>query len=62
MVPINTEGEIFDPTKHEVLAVEKSNESENIPDNTILEELEKGYCFKDKLLRPSKVKIAKACE
>ncbi|MBD3203314.1 nucleotide exchange factor GrpE [Candidatus Woesearchaeota archaeon] len=52
--PIDTEGKKFDPYKHEVLLKSKSDmESE-----TIIEELQKGYLFKGKVLRHSKVKIS----
>ncbi|RMF55418.1 nucleotide exchange factor GrpE [Candidatus Woesearchaeota archaeon] len=47
--------EKFDPFKHEVLLQEESNKEKG----TVLEELQKGYMFKDKVLRPTKVKISK---
>ena len=52
--PIKTEGENFDPHLHEVLMKEKSEE----PEDTILEEFQKGYMFMDKVLRHSKVKTS----
>jgi molecular chaperone GrpE len=55
--PMEVEGEKFDPYKHEVMIVEEGRE--DIPENTIIEELEKGYYYKDKVLRPAKVKISK---
>ncbi len=48
----------FDPYFHEVLLTEPSNKEEE----TILEELQSGYCFKDRVIRHSKVKIAKKNE
>jgi molecular chaperone GrpE len=48
-------GKKFDPYYHEVLLTEESNE----PENKILEELQKGYMLEDKVIRHSKVKIAK---
>ncbi len=48
-------GKKFDPYYHEVLLTEESNE----PENKILEELQKGYMLNDKVIRHSKVKIAK---
>jgi molecular chaperone GrpE len=48
-------GKIFDPYYHEVLVVEESGEEPN----TIIEELQKGYLLHDKVMRHSKVKIAK---
>jgi molecular chaperone GrpE len=52
--PIECVGKKFDPHFHEVLCTEKcANEQ-----NTVLEELGKGYRLKSKVIRPSKVKIA----
>lgn len=45
----------FDPYLHEALMQEQSKK----PENTVIEELQKGYFFKDNVLRPTKVKIAK---
>ncbi|MFX1449504.1 MAG: nucleotide exchange factor GrpE [Promethearchaeota archaeon] len=56
---IDAKGEIFDPSKHHVCMVEQIKDSNDIPEDTILEEIEKGYYYKDQLLRPSMVKIAK---
>jgi len=60
--PIDAIGEIFDPRKHHVCMVENIDNSEEIPENTILDELEKGYYYKGAVLRPSMVKIAKSNE
>lgn len=45
----------FDPHTHEALLAEKSDKKPNI----IIEELQKGYKFHDKILRHSKVKVSK---
>ncbi|MBW2974763.1 nucleotide exchange factor GrpE [Candidatus Woesearchaeota archaeon] len=45
----------FDPHLHEVLLKEKSDKEED----TILEELQKGYKLNDKVIRHSKVKVSK---
>lgn len=45
----------FDPYYHEVLLTEESDKE----NNSILEELQKGYTLNDKVIRNSKVKIAK---
>ena len=55
--PMNSEGEKFDPYKHEVVILEEGRD--DLPENTILEEIAKGYYFKDKVLRPAMVKISK---
>ena len=52
---IDTKGKKFDPYFHEVMLSEKSEAEED----SILEELQKGYKFKELMLRHSKVKVAK---
>jgi len=51
---IGAEGEQFDPSKHEALMRIESNEYEN---NEIVEEFERGYRYKEQVLKPSKVKV-----
>jgi len=53
---LQTVGEKFDPTVHEAVATEVTNERE---EGHILEELRKGYLISDRLLRPAQVKVAK---
>ncbi|MEM4637461.1 MAG: nucleotide exchange factor GrpE [Candidatus Woesearchaeota archaeon] len=53
---IESEGKIFDPYKHEVLMIKEDN---NFEDDTIIEELQKGYMLNDIVLRHTKVMIAK---
>ena len=55
--PIETEGKEFDPNFHE--AVMQTPTSEH-PENTIVNELQKGYKLGDKVLRPSLVSVAVA--
>lgn len=50
-------GEQFDPQIHE--AVMRA-ESEEHPDNTVIEELRRGYYLKDRVIRPSMVKVVKS--
>jgi molecular chaperone GrpE len=52
--PIECVGKKFDPHFHEVLCTEKCAKEQN----TVLEELGKGYRLKSKVIRPSKVMIA----
>jgi len=52
---VKSEGEKFDPNVHH--AVQKVESSEHA-DETILEEYQKGYLYKGKLLRPAMVKVA----
>lgn len=48
-------GKPFDPRYHEPLIVEPSEEH---PENTVIEELNKGYTLNDRLIRPSLVKVS----
>jgi molecular chaperone GrpE len=48
-------GEIFDPSLHEAMMQEESDKESG----TILEEMVKGWKLNGKVLRPTKVKIAK---
>jgi molecular chaperone GrpE len=49
-------GQPFDPHVHE--AVEMV-ESTNVPDHQVLEELQRGYKLKERLLRPAMVRVAR---
>lgn len=58
--PIKAIGEKFDPYCHEAIM---SVESEEHPEDTVVEEMVKGYYLKSKVLRPSVVKVSKGiCE
>lgn len=53
---IDAVGQPFDPNLHEaVLQVD----AEDQPENTVVEELQKGYYLKEKVLRPSMVKVSR---
>jgi molecular chaperone GrpE len=52
---MDTEGKAFDPMVHEAILREHHDE---LPENTILQELQKGYYFREKLLRPAMVKVS----
>jgi len=54
--PIPTKGEAFDPRFHEAIEMVETTEA---PDHQILEELQRGYKLKDRLLRPAMVKVAR---
>ncbi|MBN2334668.1 nucleotide exchange factor GrpE [Candidatus Bathyarchaeota archaeon] len=55
--PIEADGLQFDPFKHEaVLEVETDEE----PDGYVLEEIMRGYMYKDRVLRASVVKVARS--
>ena len=54
--PIAAKGEQFDPHVHEAIEMVETPEAS---DHEVLEEWQRGYKFKDRLLRPAMVKVAK---
>ena len=54
--PLAGEGQPFDPNFHEAVAMEASA---GVPENQILQEYQKGYMFKDRLIRAAKVVVSK---
>jgi len=54
VVPMNAAGTPFDPEKHNAVMTEESDQEEN----TVLEELMKGYLYKDKVVRHAMVKVS----
>ncbi|QUV99339.1 nucleotide exchange factor GrpE [Chloracidobacterium sp. MS 40/45] len=53
--PVPAVGEIFDPTVHEAIATDETDEYKP---NTVLAELKRGYTLGDRLLRPAMVRVA----
>ena len=53
--PVEATGRKFDPNLHEAVVRVETDEAE---DQTVLEEFQRGYNFKGKLLRPAMVKVA----
>lgn len=51
---IQAEGVEFDPTYHHAVLTEHD---ENKPEGVVLEVLQKGYMYKDRVIRPSMVKV-----
>lgn len=54
--PIEAQGKIFDPSYHEALMQAEDNA---LAENTVVEELQKGYLLNDKVIRTAKVKVSK---
>lgn len=54
--PIVSVGEPFDPNLHEALGMETSTE---MAENMVLREFQKGYLYKDRLLRAAKVIVSR---
>jgi len=57
--PIEAKGQVFDPTFHEAVMQE---ETDNFDENTVINELQKGYLIHDRLLRPAMVVVARSKE
>ncbi len=53
---VPAKGEQFDPHYHEAIEMVETSE---VPDHHVFEELQRGYKFKDRLLRPAMVRVAK---
>ncbi|MBN1154808.1 nucleotide exchange factor GrpE [candidate division KSB1 bacterium] len=56
LVAMECIGRQFDPNLHEAMLIESGSEED---DNMIVEEWQKGYFYKSKLLRAAKVKVIK---
>ena len=52
-------GQPFDPALHEAMAQAPDG---SVQPNTVIEELQKGYKLRDRLVRPSRVIVARAPE
>jgi len=57
--PIESVGEPFDPLYHEAIMQQPTDE---YPVGAVLQEIQRGYMFKDRTLRPAKVIVARALE
>ena len=54
--PIPAEGEPFDPRLHQAVQMV---DTDQVEDNHVLDELQRGYMLKDRLLRPAMVRVAR---
>jgi molecular chaperone GrpE len=54
--PISAKGEMFDPRWHEAIEMVDTSQAE---DHQVLEELQRGYKLKERMLRPAMVKVAR---
>lgn len=52
---VKAEGQPFDPTLHEAVQVMETDEA---ADNTVIEEFQRGYRLRERLLRPAMVRVA----
>jgi molecular chaperone GrpE len=53
---IESEGRPFDPAYHHAMS---QVEKQDVDDKTVIEEMRKGYQYKEKVLRPSLVAVSK---
>ncbi len=55
LAPIEAVGQEFNPELHEALM---RVETDEFPENTVIDELEKGYTLNGKVIRPARVRVA----
>jgi len=54
--PIPATGQLFDPHLHQAIEMV---ETDDVPDHQVVDELQRGYKLKERLLRPAMVRVAK---
>jgi molecular chaperone GrpE len=54
--PIDAVGQPFDPRFHEAIEMV---DTADVPDHHVMDELQRGYKYKDRLLRPAMVRVAR---
>jgi len=54
--PLEAQGQLFDPNLHQAIQMVDTDEVE---DNHVIDELQRGYKLKDRLLRPAMVRVAR---
>jgi len=55
--PLESQGKPFDPNFHQAVIQEETN---SVPENTVVKEMQKGYLLHDRLIRPAMVVVSKA--
>ncbi len=53
---IDATGKVFDPNLHEAVSQKETNE---VPEGQVVQQMRKGYKFRDRLVRPASVVVAK---
>ena len=56
VTPVRAQGEHFDPNLHQAVQMVETAEAK---DNHVIEELQRGYKIKERLLRPAMVRVAR---
>ena len=59
LIEFSALGEIFDPARHEAIATVTTDDK---PENTVIEEVCKGYIVTDRVIKPAKVFVSKQKE
>jgi len=59
VTPFSSKGHMYDHDKHEAIDTEETDE---VAPGTIVEEYQRGYVMDGRIIRPAKVKVAKARE
>lgn len=54
--PLESQGQLFDPNVHQAVQMVDTSEVE---DNHVIDEFQRGYKLKDRLLRPAMVRVAR---
>ena len=54
--PMQVEGQPFDPREHDAISYE---EATDVPDGTVIRELQRGYTIRDRVMRPALVAVAR---
>lgn len=54
--PLEAEGQAFDPNFHQAVQMV---DTDDVEDNHVIDELQRGYKLKDRLLRPAMVRVAR---
>lgn len=55
VAPIAAQGQPFDPSQHQAIQMVETAE---VPDHHVIDELQRGYRLRDRVLRPSMVRVA----
>ncbi len=53
--PVEAKGQMFDPNFHQAVVTEPTNE---VAENTVIQEMRRGYLLNGRLLRPAMVSVA----
>ncbi len=56
ITPFSAQGEPFDPAKHDAVMQEVTD---TVPENTVVQVLQEGYLYHDKVLRHARVSVSK---